>query len=91
MRNVKQTYGHKYYRLLKSQFKGDKNLVRYIIEKTIHGEYAQGVEILMDGDKPRTFSSEAEARRWLMDNDEDFNRIPITQLIDHYNIKPYVI
>lgn len=29
--------------------------------------------------------------KWLIENDENFNRIPMTHLIDYYNIKPYVV
>lgn len=59
-------------------------MIRYIIEKSIDNDYAYGTMTLMDNDKPKTFSSETEAQKWLKDN------IP-TNLIGHYNIKPYVI
>jgi hypothetical protein len=58
-------------------------LIRYIIEKSISNDYAYGVMTLMDNDKPMSFSSEEEAKKWLTEN------IP-TNLIDHYNIKPYI-
>ena len=66
-------------------------MIRYIIEKNITNEYATGTAILMDGDEPKTFVSESEAIKWLMDNDEDFRHTPISQLTNFYNIKPYVI
>lgn len=67
-------------------------LIRYIIEKTIHEyEYGHGVMTLMEDGKPKTFVSEDTAMKWLIENDENFNRIPMTHLIDYYNIKPYVV
>lgn len=45
----------------------------------------------MEDGKPKTFVSEDAARKWLIENDENFNRIPMTHLIDYYNIKPYVV
>lgn len=67
-------------------------MIRYIIEKTVNNGYAYGVQVLTDEDgRPKTFTSEKEARQWLIDNNENYNNIPITQLIDHYAIKPYII
>jgi hypothetical protein len=45
----------------------------------------------MEEDRPKTFVSKEAACKWLIKNDEEFNRIPIIHLIDYYNIKPYVI
>lgn len=66
-------------------------MIRYIIEKTVNDAYVSGVVTVMDGDKPRTFTSPKEAINWLMDNDEEYRSLPIVHLVNHYNIKPYVI
>jgi hypothetical protein len=66
-------------------------LIRYIVEKVIQNEYGQGTMTLMEEDRPKTFVSKEAACKWLIKNDEEFNRIPIIHLIDYYNIKPYVI
>lgn len=67
-------------------------MVRYIIEKIINNGYAHGVQVLIDENgEPKIFTSEDEARKWLVNNDEEYNNIPITQLINHYKIKPHII
>lgn len=66
-------------------------MIRYVVEKNIIHEYATGVMTLMDGNNPKTFSSQQEAKQWLVNNDDDYCRIPIVELADYYSIKPYII
>lgn len=67
-------------------------MIKYIIEKTITNDYAQGVQVLTDDDGDvRKFNTEKDAIQWLSENDAEFNDLPISKLIGHYNIKPYVI
>jgi hypothetical protein len=59
-------------------------MIRYIIEKTVNNGYAHGVQVLTDNSgNPRGFTSETEAKQWLIDNDKES--------IDCCTIKPYVI
>jgi hypothetical protein len=61
-------------------------LVRYIIEKTIN-DYAYGLLILKgDNGKPKKFTTESEAKDFLLGL--GISEQEITEL---YHIKPYVI
>ena len=68
-----------------------RNLVGYIIEKAICHEYAFEIATLSESDgRPKIFSTERTAVRWLFENDEDFKDIPLKNIFEFYNIKPYM-
>ncbi len=61
-------------------------MVRYIIEKTIN-DYAHGLFILKDDNgKPRKFTTESEAKDFLIGLG-----ISEQEIAELYHIKPYVI
>ena len=66
-------------------------MIRYVIEKYVESSYGHGYTLIMDGDKPRTFTSDKEAFDWLMENDPEFPLIPIIKLHSYYHIKQHVI
>lgn len=66
-------------------------MVRYIIEKIVRDDYCHGVATITENNgEPKTFVSYDAALKWLIDNDKEIWSIPIINIVDYYNIKPYV-